>query len=438
MMDFTIENAEEFIPSKQTRVYFKEIVSSYANGNYRSAIVMLYSVTICDLVYKMMDLRDIHKDKKATAILDDIKKIQQNKPTSSEWEATLIRRIATETELLSPIELKAIENLKEKRNLSAHPALTNQYELYTPSKQMTIALIYEMLNAVLTKEPLLSKKVIDSFIEDIATDKDIFMIGSGQFDKKLLYTYLKVRYFRYIGNTLGKDLFRTLWKFVFRSNDSQCNINRDINFMALCCLYQNYNNELLSFIKSEPKYFNVTPEYLGLLYDFLIINPKVFYNLEEDSILLIKKLYENNDIHARILGVFISDTFESHCEMLANFNFNESKLPKNIENDISLLYDYANRLNKPHYALRTYIKIFSSSASFNDTKKNFNRWIRPYLNFMEETELTNLLFAIKTNSQIYNCWHLKSEFDYINSFMQKFWGDDFNLVNELQDVIETE
>ena len=57
---------------------------------------------------------------------------------------------------------------------------------------------------------------------------------------------------------------------------------------------------------------------------------------------------------------------------------------------------------------------------------------------MEETELTNLLFAIKTNSQIYNCWHLKSEFDYINSFMQKFWGDDFNLVNELQDVIETE
>ena len=108
MMDFTIENAEEFIPSKQTRVYFKEIVSSYANGNYRSAIVMLYSVTICDLVYKMMDLRDIHKDKKATAILDDIKKIQQNKPTSSEWEATLIRRIATETELLSPIELKAI------------------------------------------------------------------------------------------------------------------------------------------------------------------------------------------------------------------------------------------------------------------------------------------------------------------------------------------
>ena len=35
---------------QKTREYFDEVLSSYANGNYRSAVVMLYSVAICDLL----------------------------------------------------------------------------------------------------------------------------------------------------------------------------------------------------------------------------------------------------------------------------------------------------------------------------------------------------------------------------------------------------
>jgi hypothetical protein len=73
-MDFTIESAVEHIPSKETRTYFKEVISSYINGNYRSAIVMLYSVVVCDLIYKMIDLRDMYQDEKAKSILDDIEK----------------------------------------------------------------------------------------------------------------------------------------------------------------------------------------------------------------------------------------------------------------------------------------------------------------------------------------------------------------------------
>jgi hypothetical protein len=431
-MDFTLETAEEYIPSKETRIYFKEVVSSYVNENYRSAIVMLYSVTICDLVYKMIELRDIYQDEKAKAILDDIEKMQQNNPTSSDWEVKLIKRIGEETELLSAIELKEIENLKEKRNLSAHPALTNQYELYRPTKQMTISLIYEILNAVLTKPPLLSKKVIDSFLEDIARNKDIFLTNNRQIDKKSLHTFLRIRYFNHMGDALRKHLFRLLWKFIFITDDPQCNANRQINFMALYCLYQTYDKELLNYIKLEPKYFSVKKDYLNLLYDFLIVHPEIFDNLQEDAKILTKQLYEQNDVHARILGVFISNSFEQHCDMLSNFNFGEYEIPQSIEKDISLLYDYSNRISKPHYALRAYIKIFANSRSFNEAYKNFNRWIRQYLDFMEEKELSDLLDSIETNSQIYNCWDIQHEFGYINSFMQKFWGNDFNLVDKLE------
>lgn len=437
-MDFTIETAEEYIPSKETRTYFKEVVSSYANENYRSAIVMLYSITICDLVYKMIELRDIYQDEKAKEILDDIEKMQQKNPTSSDWEAKLIKRIGAETELLSAIELKEIENLKEKRNLSAHPALTNQYELYRPTRQMTLSLIYEILNAVLTKPPLLSKKVIHSFLEDIANNKDIFITSNGQFDKKSLHAFLNVRYFDHMGDTLRKHLFRSLWKFIFMADDSQCDSNRQINFMALCCLYKTYDKELLDFIKLQPKYFGVKKDYLNLLYDFLIIYPDVFNNLQEDTIILTRKLYDHNDVHARILGVFILSSFKQHCDMLSKFDFGKYESPKSIEQDISLLYEYSNRICKPHYALRAYIKIFARSGSFDEANKNFNRWIRPYLNFMGMAELSDLLDALRTNSQIYDCWAIRREFEYINSFMRRFLGDDFNLVDELQDDIEAE
>lgn len=36
-----------------TRDYFKEVISSYGSGNYRSATVMLYSVVICDILLKL-------------------------------------------------------------------------------------------------------------------------------------------------------------------------------------------------------------------------------------------------------------------------------------------------------------------------------------------------------------------------------------------------
>ena len=36
----------------KTKEYFSEVISNYASGNYRSAVVMLYSVAICDLLFK--------------------------------------------------------------------------------------------------------------------------------------------------------------------------------------------------------------------------------------------------------------------------------------------------------------------------------------------------------------------------------------------------
>lgn len=56
----------------KTKEYFKEVVSSYINGNYRSATVMLYSVAICDILFKLQELKDMYNDSVATRILQKI------------------------------------------------------------------------------------------------------------------------------------------------------------------------------------------------------------------------------------------------------------------------------------------------------------------------------------------------------------------------------
>lgn len=60
---------------QKTREYFDELLSSYANGNYRSAVVMLYSVAICDLLFKLQELADMYNDTVAVNILQDINKM---------------------------------------------------------------------------------------------------------------------------------------------------------------------------------------------------------------------------------------------------------------------------------------------------------------------------------------------------------------------------
>lgn len=66
-----IPEADDIYFSK-TKEYFNEVLSNYANGNYRSAVVMLYSVAICDLLFKLQELVDMYNDSVAGDILREV------------------------------------------------------------------------------------------------------------------------------------------------------------------------------------------------------------------------------------------------------------------------------------------------------------------------------------------------------------------------------
>jgi len=68
-------------------------LSSFINGNYRSAIVMLWTVVVADLIYKLQVLRDLYADTVAGNILTEIENRQTANPTNPEWEIYLIDEV---------------------------------------------------------------------------------------------------------------------------------------------------------------------------------------------------------------------------------------------------------------------------------------------------------------------------------------------------------
>lgn len=165
MSDFSLDLAAEKIYQPQTKEYFKEVLSSYNNGNYRSVVVSLYTVVIADLIFKLKDLIDQEEDSGAQKIIDEIEQMRNRDLTSSKWENTLVERIFTNTKMLDLHDKANIEALKAHRNLSAHPAITQEDVLFTPNKETARSHIRNMLEGVLIKPSMFTSHIVDRIIK---------------------------------------------------------------------------------------------------------------------------------------------------------------------------------------------------------------------------------------------------------------------------------
>ena len=95
-MDLNIER----IYDSRSREYFQEVLACYEIGSYRSAIVLLNSVCLCDIFYKLQELRDIYSDKVAADCLIKIEDQIAKDETSSGWEKSLVESVFKNMSLL--------------------------------------------------------------------------------------------------------------------------------------------------------------------------------------------------------------------------------------------------------------------------------------------------------------------------------------------------
>lgn len=436
-MNFSLDTCYENIPNSKTREYFKEVMSSYLNGNYRSAIVMLYSTTISDLVYKMMDLKDIYNDKAAINILDKIESKQQSKPTSSEWESILINDVAEHTQLLSPVEKEYIMELKRYRNISAHPVLKNDYELIKPNKEITLGIIKNIFESLLSKDALLSTKAIEIILEDLDKNKNLFSFITYQEllnNHSQLEQLLKNRYFNRMNDTLILKSFSNFWKFVFFLKEDKHDNNRTINFKTLDIIYSNNESLILDYIKNNSDRFSkIDDDLIEYLFIFLCLHPKVYFNLSE-SIQVILQEYANNPYshpYSYILvSHFLETDFDQYLDKLKEKHWlSRDTIPAKA------LYIYATNNGYKNDILNVFIKIFKNSSSFMEAYDAYDSLIEPFFDEMEKNHIKDVVAAITSNNQIYNAINIRKRDIIIDNYCKKFLGENFSIAEEIDKTL---
>ena len=72
---YTLEELIEQIKEPKSKKLFNEIFSIYNQGIYRPVVVMLWTVVVCDIIYKLQYLKYIYNDKIAIEILDIVSKL---------------------------------------------------------------------------------------------------------------------------------------------------------------------------------------------------------------------------------------------------------------------------------------------------------------------------------------------------------------------------
>lgn len=398
-MEKNISELKEQIYFPRTKDYFEEVERSFYNENYRSAIVMLYSVVIADLLFKLEELKDYYLDSIAEGILEDINKMRENNPKNSEWENKLIENIKDKTNIIEPYVLTNIEDLKNVRNFSAHPSLNQNNELIRPSREKTLGLIKEMLIGIFIRPPLFIKKITNNLLEDISSKKEDFLEDSEKFKK-----YIEKKYFERIPENMIISIFKDFWKLTFKLDNEDCNENRKINLELLILIMQDNKLKIIEDMQKEKnKYNNISDNESIAVYlvEFMYYFPEVFnYLKEENKIAIGVTINKNNDYKS--IAYFTSKNIEDHINSLHSYNFKNKHTRELLEKKVKeegleyLLFD-------------KYIEAFGNSSCYDVADSTFDILIKPNLNRMKQSQIEKILENINKNNQLYN--RGKAKFD---------------------------
>lgn len=407
-------NAENIYFPK-TKEYFREIISSYDNGNYRSAMVMLYSTIVCDLMLKLRELRDEFNDAKAAKILEDINKDRAIAGNCA-WERDLVERIWKETELLSLESYAMVNRIHELRNLSAHPALNEDYELISPTHEMTVAYVKKALDDIFTKPSIFAQKIVNRMSDDLASKKERFLADQAAFE-----TYLDKVYFCRMSPKMVKDVFKAFWKFTFVRTKDDGEVfreNRHINRKLLEIMLKKYCYELCEYIGQNKTTFIVAENrnLEGHLCWLMAFFPQVYCKLDNT---VKDQLRARKDDEFAAIKWFESGDIEIH---MSNLKIESDVLSPKV---LRLLADVCQTQGKSKSFVRFLIDFYSESRTYVSTRNRFDCMIEPYLDKFDKDDYIRLIEVISSNDQIYNYCGQISRNDRIMESAREFLTEDF-------------
>lgn len=480
MQEFVLEEQIENVINKKTKKYLMEVISSYNNGNYRAAVVVLYTTVIYDLLQKLVVLKEIYNDKGAEKILDNIKKQQNNKPISPEWENSLIERIYNETKIISAVEKEELLYLKKERNYAAHPIMNldnmnEQLELKIITKETAKDMIRKAFEIVFLKDAILAKYLFDDFVLDL--NEFFARVKTDGLEK-----FLNTKYFCRMTQERKDKLFRSMWKIVFQVRDKDCDKNRESNYWGLVFLYNENRSHYRELVKSDENYYfdkielETIETCTGKSYkdigfyiighfkhvsrmvcfvNFLKYAPEMHKDLNEHAKNILEQsinhMYINDNILEKALyqtacqneelfkeqvklksdTVFMSKSIEQHFEMIFNMIQNYKKTKSNWSQpdhynvldteDLEQIFYQSEQRGCKEQFIKFLIDYCTGADTYWQAQQMFN-YLKKFKKCFKKEHYYMILAGMNANTQYYENYQKRT---FINE-MEEMFSDSFN------------
>lgn len=418
---FDIEAKIEEIPEPKTRELMKEVFSSYQHENYRATIIILWSVAIADIIFKLRFLYYSYNNSKAKKILEDVQKYKTKEEQMGQ-ETKLIDQACKELKFISDVSKEDLLYLKKQRNASAHPLL-NEDGLFSPSRDTTRALIRTTLEGLLLKPALLHSDLVNYFVEDLAINKNRLK------EYQQIKSYIQKKFLNNISEDGAKKILQALWRFVFNPLNEQEQENKTINFQALCVCFENYKKIYIEEISRDPNRYQINPNELDSFISFLLRNNEVYSVTSSAIQTLVRAAID--DVGKFFPCTFLSQNLQQHLNKVLEKLQAEKSISLNTQY-VQKLYYKAQECNLETLFFKVCVEIYVASENFDQADKYFSTCILPYLNKFDKKLVEELIQKSNENNQTYGrnraaIDHKKVLEYYISiegsqEFVKQYWG----------------
>lgn len=285
--------------------------------------------------------------------------------------------------------------------MCAHPVINKENKLYTPNKETVASHIRNMMEMLFLKPPLLSKKILTTILLDIADKKDILI------DEESLEKYVISKYLNNLSSAVEVNLFREIWKFIYKLDNADAEDNRLINYRVLYLLFKRNTEACIEKVKAEQTYFsNIhnASHQINFFIRFIAESHFLYQEFREDIHLLVNKHVENNN-SAKLVAWFLSDSYLEHLTVVKDlfgkyYDNVGGKRPTTAASarfiSIGLSKGYINEVCD--YLVWRY----SSAKNYYDADLVFSYEIEPNLSYFTEEQLIKLCTDSGSNSQTYD------------------------------------
>lgn len=404
----SIDELMNHIHDARSKECMKEVLSCFYSDNLRSAVVMLYATVVSDLYYKISDLVAIYNDAGAELIKNYVDDEWHDHPKLPTWETEMPKMCWERKKILTNDSYAHFCHLQDERNLCAHPVIT-RHDLYRPSFATVQGFIVDMLTGILCKPSFLSKRLIDTFTDDIESASKNFPNEEG------LKRYINAKYLEKIDNE-GEEygLFKSLWKFTFKKTDDHSKENRKANLSILTLLLERHQRFVESMIKKDAEYYcasvNIDDSYcIKSFIRFVNVYPSVYSSMTDDFKMKIEqKINAKSNLQA--MAFFLSSDPLVHAK----------KVDSDIETNIGLyMYDYLKQNAGDADARDFVIEVYGNANSYDAADDYFDNLIESILGDMSEEQLVKLIEYSNNNGQIYGRRKFPNSRWLIKNYMSK-------------------